>query len=779
MKTIVSYVLAATLFGVAAFLWTAPVRREAQLRGASLAELQAWAKAHDSNDARLLYYLGKRHREAGQSVSCKYLDKAVRLAPGDAEIWGEAARAARLFYGADKAAALLETFVRNNPDNAAGRAARAEEYLRDQRNDDAEAEAQEALKRDANNADALRILALCQSAKNQIAEAETNLRKAVAADPKNAEAQAALGDLLSDQRKYAEAISLYRAALTIDFKLPAANTMLALALLASDSKADVKEAVDLALRGVKGDDGSYLAHFALGKAYQRAGDFARATQEFDTTRLMTPTFADAYFQLAETAKRAGQTQEEILWRRKHRAMQLFLAEKDVRQSQNRAAADDPQKLHEKAVEFARYLAQNGDYGAALSVYRDLIAADTTPSPRAGEWNALINSSDCQEYLLLNTTTYALLKRGRDAFSARRLTEAFSCFMAMIRRDRTNTQALDFAGYVASQQGNAFFAVKLWKDSLRIDPNHAAPYFKLAEIAAGLRLDDEARWYVRQYLRLTPQSGEGWFLLGDLLRDDPAQAEPAFEKAIAFDSGVEPHSNEALYQTALGEMRAANNKIPEAETAFQAALKRAPASPDVLLSYGAFLTEHTDRYADAVTILEKARTESPNDPALWYQLGLAYGKKGDLDRAIAALETARRGPLRRDATYALSQLYQKKGDATKANALRAEAVALQRTFLATMREGERQATLSPEFRLRLARERANTPERVQALWEYEAYLKLRPTDEAVRKERDALARSLAAEGIAPPQNGLEIIRELRNYKELPPITQTPSAATPAK
>ena len=343
------YTSVVALFGGAVYFWTQPQRREDALRTAPLSYLAA--AVHDRpQDARALFYYGKQLAQAGNlPAAYDALTKAADLAPNDADTYIAAAHVANRLYGLTGAHNLLAAFVRNNPQNVRGQLALADQLFREQQNAEAEGIANAVLKRDPKNAEAWRIVGLIRLAKQQTGEALIALQNAVALDPNNAAVQTGLGGVFVEQHQCTEAIAAYRTALKIEPDRADANLMLALSLLSSDtSQKTATAAKDYALNALRFDEGNPLGHYTLGLAYHRLGDTASAGQEWDTTRLMAPTYAETYFRLAEAARQQRRMADANLWQQKHRQVNQFLADKDVRQKQNRDLSGDPKRLRPRA-----------------------------------------------------------------------------------------------------------------------------------------------------------------------------------------------------------------------------------------------------------------------------------------------------------------------------------------------------------------------------------------------------------------------------------------------
>ena len=99
----------------------------------------------------------------------------------------------------------------------------------------------------------------------------------------------------------------------------------------------------------------------------------------------------------------------------------------------------------------------------------------------------------------------------------------------------------------------------------------------------------------------------------------------------------PNTPELVYDYALAAERVNKLDIMESELR-----KTIAAKPDFAAAYNALGYSFADRNIkldEAVTLIEKALTLSPNDHYMLDSLGWAYYRKGKLDKAIKYLEQA--------------------------------------------------------------------------------------------------------------------------------------------
>lgn len=123
----------------------------------------------------------------------------------------------------------------------------------------------------------------------------------------------------------------------------------------------------------------------------------------------------------------------------------------------------------------------------------------------------------------------------------------------------------------------------------------------------------------------------------------------------------PEDAEALYH--LADLYERNSQYAEAIETYRTVVKLDPKS-DINMGYVHFkigtALDRTDRAAEAVDEFRKAIKYLPEYPVLYNNMGVAYGKLGQLDNEIAALKKAvRLRPAYSSARYNLGITYLKK------------------------------------------------------------------------------------------------------------------------
>jgi tetratricopeptide (TPR) repeat protein len=172
------------------------------------------------------------------------------------------------------------------------------------------------------------------------------------------------------------------------------------------------------------------------------------------------------------------------------------------------------------------------------------------------------------------------------------------------------------------------------------------------------------------------------------------------------------------------------------------------------------------FAKAKRLFSSAAKANPNDPAIWFYLGIACGELNELDAAVANLERSRRlAPDRAEVDFNLALLYWRSGDIGKAKqAYRTglalspnDPAALQNYASLLIKTGENEKAVAPLLALKNVSGLA-LPARVSLI---ECYLK---TDnrEAAEHELDDLLRS----SLAGPAEQTKLAAVLIENNDLP-------------
>jgi tetratricopeptide (TPR) repeat protein len=303
---------------------------------------------------------------------------------------------------------------------------------------------------------------------------------------------------------------------------------------------------------------------------------------------------------------------------------------------------------------------------------------------------------------------------------------------------------------AFEQGRAAEAGQKLEAVLRNHPNDLRALILNGAVLDSLQRYGEAESYYQRALKLAPGSAQVLNNAANhyLAAGDRKRARELYLKAIA----AEPHHANANLQLAqisveaghgaealvyLNRLDDAANSSPEMLLLRARALAlagrcldagqllgqleaRADASPSVFFSSGMALAE-CKQYDHAEKSFSRALDANPADFDILYNLGQAALRAGHAGRATAILETAlKQHPEDTDCLYALSQAYLKENRPLDAAAL--------------LTKAQRRAPERADVLLLLAETSARLGFYRDAAVAYDGYLKLKPGDEAARRER---------------------------------------------
>jgi tetratricopeptide (TPR) repeat protein len=112
-----------------------------------------------------------------------------------------------------------------------------------------------------------------------------------------------------------------------------------------------------------------------------------------------------------------------------------------------------------------------------------------------------------------------------------------------------------------------------------------------------------------------------------------------EALAAYDDGVEayPENADLLYARALHALRL--DRLDILERDLKAVIARDPSNADALNALGYSLADHTDRYDEALSYIERALALEPDDPAVLDSMGWVQFRLGNPERAVDYLRKA--------------------------------------------------------------------------------------------------------------------------------------------
>ncbi len=339
---------------------------------------------------------------------------------------------------------------------------------------------------------------------------------------------------------------------------------------------------------------------------------------------------------------------------------------------------------------AETLIQKGSLDQAIDIYRDLISKGTeVPSLLYKMGLVQLQEKQLEE---AHQSFYQSYKRSDSTFLPaceqlvrielvrNRTNQALALLDAHEERNEITSKSTFLRGLATLQSGQAEQAQKLFKQAIELDPENAAPYFSLAEIATQQKRFDDAISHIHSYLSLEPQNLRALMTLGDL------------------------HEQKQELETAIAYYRKARDIAPD----------NAPAMNNL-----AYLYSKTPKTLEqAYNLANKARQLYPVDPIIADTLGWIVYLQGNYKWATPILQGSASSLRNRpEANYHYAKALYAMGEAKEAKSFFEIALSTSNTF----HESE-----DASLRLSLI-DKYLKPSQNDSIAQLEGHLKIEPTD----------------------------------------------------
>jgi tetratricopeptide (TPR) repeat protein len=579
----------------------------------------------------------------------------------------------------------------------------------------------EVLTKDSKNAEAHNILGLLLGRKGADSkEVAAEFRQAIELHPEYAQAHNNLGLVLAQSDEDKDAIAEFKQAIRIAPDYADAHANLGATLIDSDAEEAIKElerAVALKpglvraqfnlaeayaaspshgpakqieqLRKVVSLSPDFArAHVALGKALLREGNAKEAVSELKDATRLDPQSGEAHYQLGLALARTGSQSE---------------ATAEVQKGRELSAADERNQNAALDLSEGRAALERGEFAQATAKFQHAIKLQ--PSFAAGEHYlgiALEKQGDVpgasaafEKAIELNpgdsfaraaldrltlpdgpkSTTTELTENTRSNASLEdpreikkyegyirdgRFAELEPLLTDYVARNPRSDWGWYALGYTQFAQKKLGSSIQSLAKSLQLNIANAEAHKILGRDLMLIGRFDAAKTEFEQGIRYDSASAELHYNLGKLysMQDDWENARQEFEQAQRLDSFyAEAIDALGLSQEALGQDRSAVKSYEEA-IALNEQRKGTFTSPYVNLSAYYNRTENSPR---AVEYADKAiQLDGKCDPA-WFQKARAAERGGDLQGAVAALNTAiSLNPRASAYYYVLAGVYRKLG-----------------------------------------------------------------------------------------------------------------------
>ena len=238
-----------------------------------------------------LGYLLLRENRAGDALPV--LERATRLDPSLERAWFSLGKALALLGRGKDADAAFEKCFELSPERRL--MAHAAEHQKEGRIDEAERIYRRVLRKNPDNVDALRLLALLAMRVDRQDDAESLLQRAIEIAPDFLLALVDLGRLLKEQDRYEEALGCFDRVIALEPTQPQAHFLRAATLARASF---TRESIDAYRRCLAVRPGHVGALLGLGHVLKAMGDYDAAVASYMACMREAPDFGETYWSLA-------------------------------------------------------------------------------------------------------------------------------------------------------------------------------------------------------------------------------------------------------------------------------------------------------------------------------------------------------------------------------------------------------------------------------------------------------------------------------------------------
>lgn len=451
------------------------------------------------------------------------------------------------------------------------------------------------------------------------------------------------------------------------------STLLAAAGSYLSATGETERAGKLLRRSIELDPRSVQAHFALAGLAARIGDMALARRELNEVLKLDQSHEAARVYLAQLAWRDGGREEARKWleeaiaanpssvESRMRLAQIAFIEGDARRGKDlldqavSVAADRKVALHRAG----KVLAQAGLAEDALARFQEAGAAGLDEAVLSAA-QVQLGLNRIREARQLAESAFA---RQPSSVEAQRLLLRIDAQDGQIDRALARARSLasttgrpvgELEGDTYALAGKLDDALKSYEAAQRARPNEALA-IKIFNARRATRKDSPERSLI-EWLEKEPGDQGVRRLLAQHYEGSGQRREAVaeYERLIAAGNDPLAMNNLAWMLSESGDARALDLA--------RRAHEQAPGVAEIADTYGWILVR-SDKVAEGVTVLEKARAQSPTNPDIQFHLASAYAKAGRHDQARDLLRTLlasdRAFPSRREAEQ-LAQSIRSKG-----------------------------------------------------------------------------------------------------------------------
>lgn len=214
-------------------------------------------------------------------------------------------------------------------------------------------------------------------------------------------------------------------------------------------------------------------------------------------------------------------------------------------------------------------------------------------------------------------------------------QAKSYLMQLVEHKHRQDEAYTYLAQIAMAENQTPQAITYY-ERVAVGPHFTGAQVQIARLHAQQGALDKARAVLSAARNQQPQQAVQYFiseaeLLGENKADDEATA--LYAQALA----QFPKNPNVLYSRAMFHIQRDN--LTEMETDLREILAENPTSALALNALGYTLADRTDRYEEALALIQKAIALEPDDPAILDSLGWVYFKLGQVETALQYLQRA--------------------------------------------------------------------------------------------------------------------------------------------
>lgn len=413
-------------------------------------------------------------------------------------------------------------------------------------------------------------------------------RRWVVLAPNNAEARQALAVLALRTGHQDEALQQFEYLLQNNGSDNAVTYQAMLVLLSREP--DARRALGVMAQLVELRPQDPDAHFAYARLAVHAQNWQLAEMEVERVLALRSDWTQALILRAQISYKQGRSQQ-------------------ARQQLTAAVQQHPEDAQLRLA-YARLLVDLDDFDGARAEYKRLLKAQ----PDDGQ------------------VVYSLALL---ALEAGQLEDAQILFEKLVALDYQLAQSYYYLGAIAEERGSNRRALQWYRKVAKGD-HWVEVQIRMARLEARMGDIQGARERLRSVRLAHPAEVQRLFLVeGEMLTQANHKTE-AYALYSAY-LASQPDDTEILYARAL--LAENLDKVDSAENDFRRVLEIEPDNTRSLNALGYTLADRTDRYAEALTYIEKAYAQSPDDPAVIDSMGWALYRLGRLPEAKKHLQRA--------------------------------------------------------------------------------------------------------------------------------------------